>query len=63
MRRHKADDFYRLYLFPGVNHCGGTKSTKSTKSTKDTKASASASSTAPTVEYARPVYPYPYPYP
>ncbi|MFJ9376313.1 hypothetical protein [Streptomyces sp. NPDC101455] len=53
MRRDKADDFYRLYLFPGVNHSGGTKSTK------DTKASASASSTAPTVEYTRPVYPYP----
>ncbi|MEV6539477.1 tannase/feruloyl esterase family alpha/beta hydrolase [Streptomyces sp. NPDC051665] len=23
MGQDKADDFYRLYLFPGVNHCGG----------------------------------------
>ncbi|WP_307781778.1 tannase/feruloyl esterase family alpha/beta hydrolase [Streptomyces sp. MBT65] len=23
MGQEKVDDFYRLYLFPGVNHCGG----------------------------------------
>ncbi|MFD4876084.1 tannase/feruloyl esterase family alpha/beta hydrolase [Streptomyces sp. NPDC058420] len=72
MGQDKVDDFYRLYLFPGVGHCGGgdgpggfdlLSQLIDWRETGKTPGAVIATKTSggkqPTVVYTRPVHPYP----